>query len=366
MQMDFHYYAIYCLARSSGIKRKAAQTIAYASQYVDDSAVREIDTHKDGSRIVSVATAHHATDIRNLDRDDQRYIWIPFHFLPGGKGNTWTAKLVCRKNSSIAKEMVKHNISQNKPYILELVGITAHVYSDTFSHYGFSGVSSRRNRIDGSTLEINNSSPIVKQILGKKLGEWFLKYGNQGGLLKNIRMLSSFGAEMTTGALGHGGVSIYPDQPYLKWSFEYEYPDTVTDKKSVRNNQKTYLEGSKYLHQMFRKFVLANPKYRDDNSFKEFKEIRTYLKEIFAFKVPKTDRIEVWKEYARKGKLYNKKENIPVYDASIWEKQKESFTSLTSPEDIAKMGVYNFFQAASFHKHYVLRELLPKHRIIVI
>ncbi len=36
-----------------------------------------------------------------------------------------------------------------------LVGArTAHVYADTFAHYGVSGVSSRANRVDGSTITL--------------------------------------------------------------------------------------------------------------------------------------------------------------------------------------------------------------------
>lgn len=184
MQSDIHYYGVYCLARAAGIKKTSAKTIAYTSQYVDDSSVREITDHEDGSKIISVATAHHATDIKNIDHDDQRYVWVPFHFLPGGRGESFTEKLLCRKNSPIAKEMVSNCINQYSNYELELLGITAHVYADTFAHYGFSGVSSRRNRVDGNTLTIHQSSAVVKSVLGGTVSKWFKKYGKQGGLLK--------------------------------------------------------------------------------------------------------------------------------------------------------------------------------------
>ena len=32
MQLDMHFYGVYALARAAGIKDKAAETIAYASQ----------------------------------------------------------------------------------------------------------------------------------------------------------------------------------------------------------------------------------------------------------------------------------------------------------------------------------------------
>ena len=36
----------------------------------------------------------------------------------------------------------------NRAFGPQLIGITAHVYADTFSHYGFSGASCPVNRVD--------------------------------------------------------------------------------------------------------------------------------------------------------------------------------------------------------------------------
>lgn len=370
MQSDMHYFGTYCIARAAGIKKSAAQKIAYASQFVDDSKAGGVDDHKDGSKIVAIPTAHHPSSLKNINRKDQRYIWVPFHFIPGGKGKTFTEKLVCRKNSKLAQEMVKHNISQvDKPYIFELLGITAHVYADTFAHYGFSGISSRRNRVDGATIKVENPSAIIDQILGETLSRFFQKYGLQGGLLENIRSVISFGGEIASGALGHGAVSIYPDQPYLKWSYEYEYATMATPKDCIRNNPKTFLEGAEALHSMFHEYFLNSVdknKARDYNVGVEFSEIKNKVKEIFATEGDKFERAELWRDAAKKGLLYNKKERIPEYDKEIYEQQREDFPNLKDSRKMTKLGAYRFYQAASFHKHYVLRELLPKYGIVVI
>ena len=42
MQSDFHYYCIGVLARAAGFNRDDALTIAYASQYTDDSTESEL------------------------------------------------------------------------------------------------------------------------------------------------------------------------------------------------------------------------------------------------------------------------------------------------------------------------------------
>lgn len=358
------------MARAAGLKKHAAQRIAYAAQYVDDSVAREIDDHEDGGKVIAIPTAHHPTNIRNLDRDHQRYIWVPFHFIPGGKGKTFTERLVCRKDSKIAKEMVNNNISQVEcPYILELLGITAHVYGDTFSHYGFSGVSSRRNRVDGMSIKIDNPNTMVEEVLGEKLSDWFERHGEQGGLLTNIRAFVSGATEIASGALGHGAVSIYPDQPYLKWRFDYEYETMATPKDSIRNNPKTFLEGAEALHKMFSTFFaysFDNSNLRDYTVKVDFSEIKDTVKEIISLEANKMERAEAWKAAAKKGLLYNKKEKIPEYDESIWNDEQDKFTNLKKSNDMARFGVYKFYQAASYHRHYVLRELLPKHSIIVV
>ena len=50
-------------------------------------------------------------------------------------------------------ELIDHYLDlQDRPFALELIGLIAHVYADTFSHAGFSGVSSRRNKVDAASL----------------------------------------------------------------------------------------------------------------------------------------------------------------------------------------------------------------------
>ena len=75
------------------------------------------------------------------------------------RAETLSEKLVCVKDSKLVQEMVKnhirHAILVKDEYGLALMGIMTHVYADTFSHYEFSGVSSRRNKVDGTSFELN-------------------------------------------------------------------------------------------------------------------------------------------------------------------------------------------------------------------
>jgi len=365
MQIDMHYYSTYCLARAAGIKQDAAQIIAHSAQFVDDSVAKETDQHKDGSKIVSVPTAHHVVDIRNLNETSQRFIWVPFHFIPGCQGDSFTEKLVCRMDSPVARQMVFHNIEQSHPFILELVGITTHVYQDTFAHFGFSGVSSRRNRVINSSIETKQYESVVNAAMGKTLGQWFAKYGGQGGLLDNIRSIISFGGELGSGALGHGGVSNYPDQPYLKWSFEYEYPHLSGEDRIHRDNQATFLKGAMRLHFVFMHFAAKNPEYWNDDE-RRWGQLEESIKDILSLELGRDDRCEAWREASRQGLFVEGGEEVPEYDANAWNKQHEGFSEMESSSEALDLPVYRFFQAADYHRNYVLRELLPSHDLIVV
>lgn len=49
-----------------------------------------------------------------------------------------------------------------------------------------------------------------------------------------------------------------------------------------------------------------------------------------------------------------------------WDKQRDHFPALNKLEEAAASEVYHFHQAASLHWHYMLRESLPKHELVVI
>ena len=156
MQIDMHYYATYTLARAAGIEPDDARIIATSAQFVDDNVAGSHVDFRDGSRIDQEATAHHPIDLSNRDGRDQRRVWAPFHFIPGNVGDGYTERLKCRMDSLIVRELRDHNLTYaDRDFALHLLGITAHVYADTFSHYGFSGVSSRGNRVDNSSFRFH-------------------------------------------------------------------------------------------------------------------------------------------------------------------------------------------------------------------
>jgi hypothetical protein len=361
MQLDMHYYGTYALARAAGLIPKACQIIATAAQLVDDNAASYHIEFQDGGRIDSQATAHHPSSVvRNLDPSDQRQVWVPFHFLPGNDGQTFSERLLCRKDSPIARAMVKNHQKYAKQDVgVYMIGIAAHIYADTFAHWGFSGVGSRRNKIDNDSFKFDDGlDPDIADYIKGKAADFFRRYGRGGGLIANVK---SWLAETISGALGHGAVATYPDRPYLKWSFNDEYPKKL---RGERDNPKHFLDGCRALHQMFSQFGKYNRALSSGDGVK-FMDIKTSVVTIIAYQGNKEDRIKQWRKASKDGKLGVKPFQIPTYRPENWLQEAANMNSREDSRAALKTNLYRFYQAASLHRQFVLRDLLPDNDLVV-
>jgi hypothetical protein len=364
MQLDMHYYGTYAMARAAGLKKKVCKIIATAAQFVDDNAEKESVVLGDGARLDVEATAHHAINIKNIDEADQRQIWVPFHFLPGGEGDGYTQRLVCKRDSKIAKEMINFNLSLlDQPFVLPLIGITAHVYADTFSHYGFSGVSSRTNKIVNDSIEFHSDlKPEIKKYILGKAKEFQSNYP-EGGFFQNIK---SWFAESASGALGHGAVMTYPDRPYLKWDFIYEKNEETKVRCKLRDNPKTFLDGCSKLHEMFVRVAQGDESLSDTGAFTDFSKIEHVVQQILNVQAPKQGRIDAWRNAAKNGELFKLgEEEIPPYRQNSWHNNRENLKREKDSRRTAALPVFRYYQAASIHRTNILRHLLPERKLIV-
>lgn len=365
MQFDFHYHATFALARAAGICRDAATIIATAAQFTDDAAEAGVLSHPEGTRFQQEVTAHRLADLKeNTDLDDQLRVWVPFHFLPAGEGEDLSARLVCGKNSEVAQEVVAHALTMaSSPFALELLGITAHVYADTFAHFGFSGVSSRRNRVRGETIETDDLT------VDAKVRSFFGARGEQGGLLANFRPLVVIGAVATklTGALGHGAVGTCPDTPYLTWSYAHEEPLGRGDERVRRSNPRTYFQACEALFGMFSKFLAERPDLRDPGTPVDFASISSSVRAVLATRGKAPDRAVAWDAAVRAGGLGSHSRDEPAtYAGPGWALAVKELPTLAHAQSAAGLPVYRFFQAAAHHRHYVLRQLLPQHGVVIV
>ena len=358
MQIDFHHHAIFYILRRAGFKPRDAQVVASACQYVDDNNVDEPN---------HIETAHHPTDYENLSKKDQQEVWVPFHFIPGGFGDTLSQQLICVMDSPIANEVVSENLTncrrdfsagddESDTYLMQF-GIALHAYMDTFSHYGFSGISSKYNRVHAGSMQ---AAPIGDESVIGLLDKFKSKYGKESGHLTGWRkhwelLKSSFAgevAEMLSGALGHGAVLTFPDKPWLHWTFEWEEnldnKDMRRFKFSNRSNPDTYLTAIKALwdkareaHSIFYgKAVGANGPERKKMNL------------MVNYRGTKQTRMEHWESAALRDNIV-----IPPYI-------KGRFTQDT---DDYKSEIYDdlelFHSAAKRYQCLILDDVLPKHGI---
>jgi hypothetical protein len=211
MQIDGHHTMTYVAARLAGFGKRQAEIIAYSAQYVDDATNAGEIHFKNGAMFSRIASAHKMLDYRNSDELANHRVWIPFHFLPGNGGlkagegthDRFIRKIVCHPNSHVAQDMLRAcAMDLNKPYALHRIGITMHVYADTFAHQGFAGVNHEINEVKG----LKSSDQKMDQGFFEKMASYFLS--------------ESF-------PLGHGAALSYPDQPFLTWEYTNGLGDPV-------------------------------------------------------------------------------------------------------------------------------------------
>ena len=187
MNKSFHYYCIRVLAEKAGFEPENAQTIAFASQYTDDSTefgkiiITNIPDdfeyprlNRSKNEFDPICTAHSAKSWFSklwkwakfyLKTDVQRKVLMPFHFLPPeilSSGNRDRFDFITKPNSPLANLIVDDALTclsqataTTHEYSLIKLGIALHTYADTWSHDGFSG---RHNSLENDIERIQKKN----------------------------------------------------------------------------------------------------------------------------------------------------------------------------------------------------------------
>ncbi len=139
MNIEFHYYAIYILAREAGLGEEFAATLAYASEYVD-AATRSQSFDAPRGRVDIRPTQNYLF----WDETVRREIYLPFHFLPGDPAAAASLRVDGAKNryavtpnGDIVKGLLVDALKDKDPY---LMGIALHSFADSWAHQNFSGL----------------------------------------------------------------------------------------------------------------------------------------------------------------------------------------------------------------------------------
>ena len=351
MNIDFHYGVIYVVSRLGGLNPAQAQTVAHACQYIDDSTVPGLLKFAGGETFDRLASAHKMLDYANTNNDENRVTWVPFHFLPGAEGDTLEEKAICKPNSKIAKEMVRRALDEYAaPNALHRLGVTLHVYVDTWAHQGFSGTESNYNRIHSLVGDQHDE----KTWLGK-LREF------AGIAVDNIEVRA---LDMVSG-LGHGAALHFPDMPWAKWEYTDAFGNPVK-----RDNLPQFVEAADMACKVVQAFVARSREFDAQLglSAKAKEDLRALLGACQNHDEGK--RFDSLRINIAAGKIQGIKEPIPEYISKGAGSWKALATGIESTDDDGdkrpnwsqafETSDYRYFHdAVKEHRFVVTQEILP-------
>jgi len=240
VQIDFHHAVTYVLARLAGFDKPKANIVAYAAQYVDDATSTGTVYFDNKALYHRTSSAHKMLDPRNAQELANHLVWLPFHFLPGNGGKPagrnptgeFIKKIICRPNSHVARKMVADTIAhRHQPYGLHRLGVTMHVYADTWAHQGFAGVLHAVNEVENA------------------------RETKQSGVFDNpLKDLLRDLLDDAIPPLGHGRANVFPDMPFLSWEYKNGAGELVQ-----RDNTAEFMAAARQMHQAMQRFIIGDP-----------------------------------------------------------------------------------------------------------
>jgi hypothetical protein len=356
MQIDAHYYAVLAFARACGFKKEAAFKIAYASQFVDDAKINHIiingnlenieyDIIDDKPAFFNMATCHHYFKIKSLNYSSMINNTSAFHFVPGCKGKNFIKKMRCQQDSIIIGKIFKDALLEEDPVKL---GVALHPYADTFVHQGFSGLISKVNDIKKVKL-YSNHFRILEYIIVTIIQKF----------IKKSRYDAFFDQFMP--AYGHGQALTYPDLPFLKWSYEYDYSDEFSESyksSGIIDNKQRFQVAFEKIKQYLQTYLENHPQYKDNNiKFDNFDILFETLKAKKWYVKRKTN----WRKLLLKYGFFEKHDQELKYNDYLWLKQsfsnfkkkkfkKRKVTDAILSDDFNESSWYKFYLAVKWYK----------------
>ena len=391
MQIDAHYYAVLAFARACGYKKDAAHTLAYASQYVDDSKInhiavkgrfpnlKNIKVIDDETHFLNMATCHNYFRSRTFNYSAMLNNTCAFHFVPGcdpsaGPNSPDDKKVVrsyrCRKKSKVIVSIIEDALNDTEYNSLVKFGIALHAYADSFSHHGFAGIPSKVNDIYSPKLDY----PLItyRRLYQNKL-RLFLK-----AQLNKI--------DMCITNYGHGQVFSNPDISHAIWSYKYDTtPDftaietkkssnykranTLTETGKIENSRR-YKEAFENVTDYLSKYLSAHEEIKDHNMFNSDGTIKfTQMYELYNVLTqrPKflSSKTAAWIDKIKTLGLFDESDTLKFieYDESKWlyeaflnyNKRKFNHRSvydveIKNPGDFENSNWYKFYRAVYWYK----------------
>lgn len=361
MQIDFHYDTIYVLARYAGFNREDAEIIAHSSQYVDDAENGGLIKFSNYPSYYHIRTSHEKLDIDNLNMIANFNTWVPFHFIPGNKIDepkegqaSLVSNLICRENSQIAKEMMEECIQNKNGYNdLHRLGISLHVYADTWAHQNFAGINDKVNYTRDISVCNNKGKNILSEI--------------ETIITNDVTYIENNVIDDTL-LLGHGSVKSYPDIPYIRWS----YTNYLGENLKI-NNSDRFISAAKEIYKYLKLYQIGDSKAETGQLPKGAEDKIKYLFENV--QGDKEERHKIWQLKLQEDYFgFNDNIDCPynAYGPNSWKSialnedvsRNDNNDVYKADEKFINSNWKKFHDAAAEHSDFVINTLLPKYKII--
>ncbi len=356
MEIGSHYYAVLALCRLLGLKKEISYKIAYSSQFTDDALIkrvifkktpRGIKCHFFGKKrgLDYTATCPKITTSWNFKQRTMIDTLVPFHFVPGAKGDNFQQRIRTSPNSPILHELVDQAVNSGDPYHL---GIALHALGDAYSHRGFSGIISRGNsvrkfKVDMSTIKGRGDRILARYIM-------------------NVSWIYSITLAKILPMYSHSRVGTVPDLSSAVWSYEYDSSFTSFFSKYRSSgwisNPDRYRKAFRKFEELIKKFIESNPDIRESDPCDP--ESAGFYEQLVA-NISRDETENVWQQYFLEHGLFDPGDESLSYDPHAWlkkafkdyNKQKYSqlfITQAQPTEDFSRSDWYRFYLAQREYK----------------
>jgi len=162
-------------------------------------------------------------------------------------------------------------------------------------------------------------------------------------------------------AYGHGQVMVYPDLPFLRWSYEYDYSSEFREgyrSTGIIENPERYRRAFSKLKEYLLDYLNRHAEHRDNElSFRDF----TLLFDTLTSQGTDKGRIRRWRETMVKAGLFQEGDSALSYDKDLWLKQaftnyeKEEFNKrkvvgALLADNFATSNWYQYYLAVMWYK----------------
>jgi hypothetical protein len=347
MQRDFHHAVTYVAARVAGLSHEDSDIVSTAAQYVDDATSNETIMFDNRAMYTRICSAHKMLDLENLQDSENLLAWLPFHFLPGNGGKpagedpdgNFIEKIICLPgtNSPVAQDMVEMALlEKGRPDSLARLGITMHVFADTWAHQNFAGVLHTVNDVDDID-DLGNS--------GVFNTSWYMDR-----------------LDDLVPPLGHGRARVLPDMPFLHWRYRNGRGASIE-----RNNTDDFLVAADEMCKVMRRYIGGDSNPADGIPDPD----RLVIRDLFVSLKFEDEKVrhQKWMEAIAAGRFSFGAVNLSYNDIgpSSW-KAKALGTSAdmhvhTYKPEFLQSEWKRFNDALAQHRMTLLHDILPKYGI---